>query len=64
MYVSNLRKWSITFGPCFYLSKIRLKVDATMMWSRFFYHNCTDEGIRNALDRRHIQSFAELSHVV
>ena len=30
----------------------------------FFHHNCTDEGILNALDRRHIQSFTELSHVV
>ena len=29
-----------------------------------FHHNCTDEGILNALDRCHIQSFTELSHVV
>ena len=29
-----------------------------------FHHNCTDEGILNALDRRHIQSFTELSQVV
>ena len=35
-----------------------------MMWSQFFYHNCTDEGIQNALDRRRIQSFMELSHIV
>ena len=29
-----------------------------------FHRNCTDEGIRNALDHRCIQSFTELSHVV
>ena len=29
-----------------------------------FHRNCTDEGVLNALDRRHIQSFTELSHVV
>ena len=29
-----------------------------------FHRNCIDEGIWNALDRRRIQSFTELSHVV
>ena len=29
-----------------------------------FHRNCTDEGILNALDHCHIQSFTELSHIV
>ena len=29
-----------------------------------FHRNCTDEGVLNALDRRHIKSFTKLSQVV
>ena len=65
MYVRQQRHETVHhFWARFLLVKNKIKDCCDNDAVSVFHQNCTDEGIRNALDCHRIQSFTELSHIV